>query len=78
MRTARAAENAGLQRQPATFPPARADDVAVMGSFAAELAVIALGGRIARLDDILFRGGAAEAGVQTQINRLEQAFGKAN
>ena len=34
--------------------------------------------RIARLDDILFRGGAAEAGVQTQINRLEQAFGKAN
>ena len=34
--------------------------------------------RIARLDDILFRGGAANLGVQTQINRLEQAFGKPN
>lgn len=34
--------------------------------------------RIARLDDVLFRGGITEAGVQTQINRLEQAFGKAN
>jgi len=31
--------------------------------------------RIARLDDVLFRGGLPETGVQTQINRLEKAFG---
>ena len=31
--------------------------------------------RIARLDDVLFGGGAQVAGVQTQMNRLEQAFG---
>lgn len=31
--------------------------------------------RIARLDDILFGGAAIPAGVQTQFDRLEQAFG---
>ena len=31
--------------------------------------------RIARLDDVLFRGGAAVPGVQAQFDRLEQAFG---
>jgi len=34
--------------------------------------------RIARLDDILFRGDMPKAGVQTQMDRLEQAFGKVN
>jgi regulator of CtrA degradation len=33
--------------------------------------------RIARLDDVLFGGGVQVAGVQTQMNRLEQAFGTA-
>jgi regulator of CtrA degradation len=33
--------------------------------------------RIARLDDILFSGGAVNSGVQTQIDRLEKAFGGA-
>jgi regulator of CtrA degradation len=31
--------------------------------------------RIARLDDVLFRGGAAPAGVQAHFEKLEQAFG---
>ena len=33
--------------------------------------------RIARLDDILFGGTAVSGGVQTQIDRLEKAFGAA-
>ncbi|HEY5337698.1 MAG TPA: DUF1465 family protein [Rhizomicrobium sp.] len=33
--------------------------------------------RIARLDDILFGGAAITSGVQTQFDRLEQAFGAA-
>jgi regulator of CtrA degradation len=33
--------------------------------------------RIARLDDILFGGAAISGGVQTQIERLEKAFGGA-
>jgi len=31
--------------------------------------------RIARLDDVLFRGGAQVAGVQAHLDKLEQAFG---
>ena len=31
--------------------------------------------RIARLDDVLFRGGAQASGVQAQFDKLEQAFG---
>src|ERR1700742_28244 len=31
--------------------------------------------RIARLDDILFSGAAINSGVQTQLERLEKAFG---
>ena len=31
--------------------------------------------RIARLDDVLFRGGAVPPGVQAQFDQLEQAFG---
>jgi regulator of CtrA degradation len=31
--------------------------------------------RIARLDDVLFRGGAQAAGVQAHFDKLEQAFG---
>jgi regulator of CtrA degradation len=34
--------------------------------------------RIARLDDILFGGGPAPTGVQTQMDRLEKAFGAPN
>jgi regulator of CtrA degradation len=33
--------------------------------------------RIERLDDILFRGGMQASGAKAQINRLEEAFGKA-
>ena len=33
--------------------------------------------RIARLDDILFSGAAIHSGVQTQLERLEKAFGTA-
>ncbi|HEY2034503.1 MAG TPA: DUF1465 family protein [Rhizomicrobium sp.] len=33
--------------------------------------------RIARLDDVLFRGGVPETGVKTQMGRLEKAFGGA-
>jgi regulator of CtrA degradation len=32
--------------------------------------------RIARLDDVLFRGEAPAAGARDQINRLAQAFGE--
>jgi regulator of CtrA degradation len=31
--------------------------------------------RIARLDDVLFRGGAQPVGVQAHFDKLEQAFG---
>ena len=31
--------------------------------------------RIARLDDVMFRGGAQATGVQAQFDRLERAFG---
>jgi regulator of CtrA degradation len=31
--------------------------------------------RIARLDDVLFGGGARNAGVQSQFDKLQQAFG---
>ena len=34
--------------------------------------------RIARLDEVLFGGGAREAGVQGQFKKLEQAFGDKN
>jgi regulator of CtrA degradation len=34
--------------------------------------------RIARLDDVLFGEGAPNTGVQDNMNRLEQAFGKTN
>jgi regulator of CtrA degradation len=32
--------------------------------------------RIARLDDVLFRGGVATSDVQAQIDKLEKAFGR--